>query len=270
MRGRPGPLRGMRIASSMAGSMVQSAVLPLLSTIGTERPRPSTARWTLVVSPPLDRPSASRHTTAAKSSNSPPASSSFCGHQRRAGRRGHPWSRSRRSTPRCPPRHRGPGLPPGVRPDTILLPPGETPVDGLPGPVTETVDHATAHPSATARAPRSPPGGGPGRGGLHRHASAATSLFATRRVCQLSSPHNKINYETRPRPVPAGRGRGERTHTSAPGGRPRWRGRSAGRMTTAACRRLSRTRGHIRCSRRWPPERAVLRVRNRRPRGPAL
>jgi hypothetical protein len=40
--------------------MVQSAVFPALSTIDSGRPRPSTAGWTLVVSPPRDRPSASR------------------------------------------------------------------------------------------------------------------------------------------------------------------------------------------------------------------
>ena len=54
-RGLPGPTRATPIPSSSGSSCGLSPACPGVSTIRTGRPRPSTARWTLVLSPPRDR-----------------------------------------------------------------------------------------------------------------------------------------------------------------------------------------------------------------------
>lgn len=56
--GRPAPVRGTRTDSSTALNTVQSLTLPGVRMTARGRPRPSQARWTLVVSPPRERPCA--------------------------------------------------------------------------------------------------------------------------------------------------------------------------------------------------------------------
>lgn len=58
VRGRPVPRRGVRMPSRTWPNAVASLTLPGVSTIDRGRPQPSTARWTLVVSPPRERPRA--------------------------------------------------------------------------------------------------------------------------------------------------------------------------------------------------------------------
>lgn len=58
IRRRPGPIRGTRIVSITAVNWVQSLVLPPVSANASGRPKPSHARWILLVSPPRDRPRA--------------------------------------------------------------------------------------------------------------------------------------------------------------------------------------------------------------------
>lgn len=53
---RRGP-GGTRAASSTVSKTVESLTLPGVTMMARGRPRPSAARWTLVVSPPRDRPS---------------------------------------------------------------------------------------------------------------------------------------------------------------------------------------------------------------------
>src|SRR5699024_4773834 len=56
--GRPGPRRGTRMSSRTSTSMAPSLRWPPVSTIASGIPRPSTAAWTLLLSPPRDLPTA--------------------------------------------------------------------------------------------------------------------------------------------------------------------------------------------------------------------
>lgn len=169
----------MRIASSTAGNMVQSAVFPVLSTIDRGSPRPSTAMWTLVVSPPRDRPSASRRATAAGSSDSSPPSAPFCGRPQHADAPGRLWSRSRPSTPRRPPRRYGPGPPATAWPRCRLSPTGRS-ADrrSAMGRIAQE-GRARAHQYGAATAPRSRPADGLATDVQHRRSAEAAALSAT-------------------------------------------------------------------------------------------
>jgi hypothetical protein len=118
VRGRPRPPRGTRTASRTTSKTVESLTLPGVRTTDSGRPRPSTARWTLVVSPPRDRPRACRAAGRRGSSSSPvssPPGSPFCGRRQHAGGPGYRWSPPTPSTPQHRPRHRGPGGRAGVQ-----------------------------------------------------------------------------------------------------------------------------------------------------------
>jgi hypothetical protein len=76
-RGRPTPARGTRTAAGTASKAVESLTLPGVTRTARGRPRPSQARWTLVVSPPRDRPSVWSAAARAGSSSSSPAPAPF-------------------------------------------------------------------------------------------------------------------------------------------------------------------------------------------------
>lgn len=85
VRGRPVTARGMRMLSRTWPKAVASLTLPGVSTMDSGRPRPSTARCTLLVSPPRDRPRAWRACERPGSSSSSPSAAPFCGRRPRAG-----------------------------------------------------------------------------------------------------------------------------------------------------------------------------------------
>src|SRR5512142_1986726 len=66
VRGRPTPPAGTRIAASSPGSCGLSPACPGVSSTASGRPRPSTARWSLLLSPPRDRPRASPGTGSTR------------------------------------------------------------------------------------------------------------------------------------------------------------------------------------------------------------
>jgi hypothetical protein len=110
IRGRPRPPgRATRTASISPTSWVVSASCPGVSRVARSRPRPSQIVWSLVVSPPRDRPNACwRH---AWIDAIPP-----CGHRRRAGGPGPRWSRSGRPSPAPRPHPPGCATPPRCGP----------------------------------------------------------------------------------------------------------------------------------------------------------
>src|SRR4029453_14718311 len=103
-------------------------VLARVSRVARFRPRPSPMVWSLVVSPPRERPSACWR--LAWIDEIP-----LCGPRRRAGGPGPPSSRSGRPSPAPQPHRPGPqrGLDPG--PGAVGLPAREPLVDRLPGPI---------------------------------------------------------------------------------------------------------------------------------------
>ena len=56
VRGRPRPWRGTWMSASTCSSIAPSLRWPPVTTFASGRPRPSTALWILVVSPPRDLP----------------------------------------------------------------------------------------------------------------------------------------------------------------------------------------------------------------------
>src|SRR3954453_17419579 len=74
-RGRPGPRRATDTSASSGSSCGLSPACPAVSSTAMGSPRPSTARCSLVVSPPRDRPRASPST--ARSSTQPVAQPPF-------------------------------------------------------------------------------------------------------------------------------------------------------------------------------------------------
>jgi hypothetical protein len=76
----------MRMASSSGSSCGLSPAWPSVSRIDSGRPRPSTARWIFVVSPPRDRPIASPSCVSTVARAGPkPVAPPFYGRQRHAG-----------------------------------------------------------------------------------------------------------------------------------------------------------------------------------------
>ena len=56
VRGRPRPRRGTWMSARTSASIAPSFRCPPVTTLASGRPRPSTALWILVVSPPRERP----------------------------------------------------------------------------------------------------------------------------------------------------------------------------------------------------------------------
>lgn len=77
-RGRPAPDRGTLKASMTSSKTVESLTSPGVTTTARGSPRPSQARWTLVVNPPRDRPSAWPVVASAGSSSPSHAAAPFC------------------------------------------------------------------------------------------------------------------------------------------------------------------------------------------------
>ena len=132
IRSRAGPPhrlgRATRTWSTSPTNWAVSASCPGVSRVARLRPRPSQTVWSLVVSPPRDRPSACCRLAWI-------AESPLCGHQRRAGGLGPRWSRPGRPSP-APQQHR-PSVQAGLDacPGAVGLPAREPLVDRLPGPV---------------------------------------------------------------------------------------------------------------------------------------
>ena len=114
MRGRPGPIRGTRIASSTASSWVLSWLWPPVRTNESGLPFPSHERCSLVEKPPLLRPSAS--SGGFRSPFLRPLGSSGAGLPPRAGALGPRWS------PRSPPIRPRPPHPSGFAPSKATPP----------------------------------------------------------------------------------------------------------------------------------------------------
>lgn len=197
-RGRPAPVRGTLTPSMTSSDTVESLTLPGVTTTARGRPRPSQARWTLVVSPPRDRPSAWPAVAHAGSSSSSPDAAPFCGLRRRAGGLGWSWSRPKPSISRFRRDRPGPGPAPAGGPRCRPPPSGRT--AHRPSAMAHSVPagHAMAHRSVTPQhpvdhlpviQPRTP---SPVNTGQQRRYPLPC------RIRQLTTTHHEINYQTGP------------------------------------------------------------------------
>ncbi len=135
-RGRPADRRGTRIASSTVSNTVESLTWPGVTTMAKGRPRPSAARWTLVVNPPRDLPSALARRRMWRIFQFVLSRCPFCG------ARGVLVSTVDGGVHRHGPLHRTHRVIldlhvlQQLRPSSVHLPAGEAFVDGLPGAIT--------------------------------------------------------------------------------------------------------------------------------------